>query len=80
LKEGDIILSSDAWRIAIDLDMSTYEEAISTIRTDIRLIEEQRKDFTPVSLLKAIVTLLDTLELKLHYFCNFYQGVIAGED
>ena len=32
------------------------------------MIEEHRKEFAPVSELKQIDTLLDTLELKLHYF------------
>jgi hypothetical protein len=64
-------LSSDVWRVAINLDLNSYEEAISTIRTDIRLIEGQRNEFTPVSELKQVEILLDTLELKLHYFQQF---------
>lgn len=71
LKERDIILSSDAWRIAIDLGVSDYEEAISTIRTDLRQIEGQRSEFAPLSELKQVETLLDALELKLHYFQQF---------
>jgi hypothetical protein len=71
LKERDIILSSDFWRIVINFNLSSYEETISTIPTDIRLIEGQRNEFTPVSELKQAETLLDTLELKLHYFQQF---------
>ena len=71
MKERDIILSSDVWRIAINLDLNNYEEAISAVRTDIRLIEGQKNKFTPVSELKQVETLLDSLELKLHYFQQF---------
>jgi hypothetical protein len=67
-KERDIIISSDAWRVAINLDTNTYEEAISTIRTDLRLIEGQKTEFTPVLELKQIASLLDALEMKLHDF------------
>ena len=67
-KERDIILSSDTWRVALDLHMNSYEEAISAIRADEQTIEEHRKEFAPVTELKDIQTLLDTLELKLHYF------------
>jgi hypothetical protein len=62
LKERDIILSSDVWCIAINFDLSNYEEAISTIKTDIRLIEGQRDEFTPLSELKQVETLLDSLD------------------
>ena len=75
-KERDIIISSDAWRVAINLDKNTYEEAISTIRTDLRLIEGQKTEFTPVLELKQIASLLDALELKLHDF----QEILPGRD
>ena len=67
-KERDIIISSDAWRVAINLDTNTYEEVISTIRTDLHLIEGQKTEFTPVLELKQIASLLDALEMKLHDF------------
>ena len=47
---------------------NSYEETISAIRFDVQMIEEHKKEFAPVSELKQIDTLLDTLELKLHYF------------
>ena len=51
--------------------MSNHEEAISTIRADIHLIEGRRNEFTPVPELKQVETLLGTLDLKLHYFPRF---------
>jgi hypothetical protein len=35
-------MSSDAWRVAVNLDTNVYEEAILAIRTDLRLIEERK--------------------------------------
>jgi len=44
LKDKDIFLTNDAWRIAFDVDMSAYEEAVATIEADIILPEGQRLD------------------------------------
>jgi len=33
LKEKDITFTNGAWRIAIDVDMSPYEEAVATVKT-----------------------------------------------
>jgi len=39
LKETDIFLTDDSWRIAIEIDLNSYEEAISTIRADLLAVE-----------------------------------------
>ena len=80
LKERDIIMSSDAWYVAVNLDTNVNEEAISAIRTDLCLIEERKTEFTPVLELKQVASLLDTLELKLHDFQKFCPDEIVGED
>ena len=67
LKE-DIFLTNDAWHIAIDVDMSAYEEAVATIRADLILLEGHRKELTSISELKQITTLLNTLEVRLYNF------------
>ena len=54
LKETEIVVTSDTWRIALNIDLSTYHEIISTIRTDLFLVEQQRKEFTPTFELKQI--------------------------
>jgi len=46
LKEKDIFLTNDAWRIAIDVDMSTYEEAVATIKANLILLEGHRKELS----------------------------------
>ena len=71
MKEADIVLRSDDWRVAIDLDLSAYHEVIPTIRTDLHTVEIQRQEFTSISELKQIRILLQTLDSKLFEFNNF---------
>ena len=68
LKETNIFLTDDSWRIAIQIDLNPYEEAISTIRADLLAVEQRRKEVTLTSELQSIETLLTTLESKLHSF------------
>jgi hypothetical protein len=70
LKESDIVVTNDAWHIAVNFNMSAYQEVISTIRSDILIVERQKQEFTPMAELKQTETLLQTLETKLS---NFYQ-------
>jgi len=68
LKERDVILSNDVWRIAINIEMEPYEEALSIIRGDLLTVGERKQEFTFNSELKLIDTLLTTSETKLHTF------------
>ena len=70
LKKNDVILANDMWHVALDLNTNTYEEIISTVKGDLLLVENQKKEFTPISELKQIDSLLNILEQKL---CDFYQ-------
>ena len=70
LKEKDVILTNDHWRVAIDLDTSKYEDVISSIRSDLMVVSKQQKEFTPISELKQIEILLNILESRL---LNFQQ-------
>jgi hypothetical protein len=71
LKEADIALTNDDWRVAIDLDLSVYHEVISTIRTDLHAFEILRQEFTSISELKQVGILLQTLDSKLREFNKF---------
>lgn len=73
LKGKDITLTSDAWRIAIDVDISAYEEGVALVKADILSLEGNRKEFISNSELNQITTLLNTLEVGLH---NFQQLLI----
>ena len=68
MKETDIIVTNDAWRIAIDIDVRTYHDIISTIRQDLHLVEQNKKEFTSISEIRQIESLLQLLELKLSDF------------
>ena len=43
LKEKDIFLTNDVWRILIDVDMSIYEVAVATAKADIISFGGHRK-------------------------------------
>jgi hypothetical protein len=61
LKQKDIIVTDDTWRIALDIDVNVFEEALSTIKADLLLIESQKQEFARISELKQIETSLSTL-------------------
>jgi hypothetical protein len=70
LKQTDAVLTDDTRRDTINLDTGMYEEIISGDKTDLHLIETQRKEFTFISELKQIEAFIDNLESKLQ---NFYH-------
>jgi len=65
LKENDVILTNDMWHVDLDVNTNTYEEIISTVKGDLLLVANKKKEFTPISELKQIDSLLNTLEQKL---------------
>jgi hypothetical protein len=50
-------LTSDEWRIILNINLSTYEEVTFSIKAGLLAIEQQKKEFTPMSELKQIETL-----------------------
>ena len=68
LKETDITVTNDAWRIAVDIDTRTYQDIISTIRQDLLLVEQNKKESTSISEIRHFELLLKLLEIKLHDF------------
>ena len=67
-------MTNDAWHVTAELSVRFYEEAISTIRDDLRLMHEQRKEFTSIAELKQIEVLLGTLESTLRSFYSSCPG------
>jgi len=43
LKEKDVILTNDVWRIVVDFEMGPYEQVISTIKEDLLIAEGQKR-------------------------------------
>jgi len=74
LKEKDVILTNDHWRVAIDLHTSRYEDVISSIRSDLMVVSKQQKEFTPMCELKQIKILLNILESRLKLSTNATQA------
>jgi len=70
MKERDVVLSNDQWRVAVNVNLSTYYEILSTVKSDLLAVEQQRKEFTATSELKEIELFVQILEDKLH---DFYQ-------
>ena len=70
MKERDVVLSNDLWRVAVNVNLSTYYEVLSTVKSDLLSVEQQRKEFTATSELKQIELFVQILEDKLH---DFYQ-------
>jgi hypothetical protein len=72
LREKDIIISSDNWHIALDLNTRNYEDAIATICSDLETINSHHKEFTPVVELKLVEASVDTLESRLREFQQLF--------
>jgi len=49
LKDRDVILRNDAWHVAIDLNISAYEDVLSAISGDLNLVDKQKKEYTSIS-------------------------------
>ena len=45
VKERDV-LSNDQWRVAVNVNLSTYHEVLSAVKSDLLAVEQQRKEFT----------------------------------
>ena len=63
-KQIDVVLTNDTWPVTINLDTTTHEEVLSTIKSDMHLVENQKRYFISISHLTQIETLLNTLETK----------------
>ena len=78
MRDRDVILSNDQWRVAVNVNLSTYYEVPSTVKSYL-LAFEQRKCFTETSELKQIELFVQILEDKLHDFYQIYHDQIPDE-
>jgi len=42
LEDRNVIATSDAWRLAIDLDKQVYKDAIATVRNDLASVDKEK--------------------------------------
>jgi len=68
LKGTEVTLSDDEWRILLRIDLTMYHDIISTVKSDLLLVEQRKQAFTPVAELKQIELLLNTLDFRLNEF------------
>ena len=54
------MISNDNWRVALDMNMKIYEDAIATARNNLAVINYQQKEFKPVAELKQVEVSLNT--------------------
>jgi len=62
--------------MALDVKIKIYEDGIATIRNDLAVINNQRREFTPVVELKQVEVSLYTLESRIS---NFQQLIPRPE-
>jgi hypothetical protein len=46
MKERDVILLIDYWHVPVNMNLSTYHEVLFTMKSDLFVVEKQRKGFT----------------------------------
>jgi hypothetical protein len=42
LEDTKVLVTSDAWRVAIELDTQVYEDAIATVRNNLPSVQRER--------------------------------------
>jgi hypothetical protein len=40
--EADLILTDDEWRVILNVNLSTYQDVVSVIKSDLFMIEKQK--------------------------------------
>ena len=75
VKDKEVILTSDNWRIIVNFDLSTYEDATTTLREDLTRVEEIIKHTAPIGELRHVGTALNSLQTKLEGLKEFLPRV-----
>jgi len=55
IKQRDIILTNDVWTVIVNLDFSSYEQAVTKLRDDLLYIQKFKTPLAPVHELNHIV-------------------------
>ena len=78
MKERDVALSNDQWRVAVNVNLSTYYKVLSTVKSDLLAVEQQRKEFTATSELR-LNYLYKSLKINFTTSIGFYHDQIPDE-
>jgi hypothetical protein len=76
VKVGDIYVSSDHWKIVVNVDLAIYDELITPLREDIKQMQENFENTTPLVELHQVETQLNLLETK---FVNLREYLPKAE-
>ena len=70
-----MLLTSDAWRVVMDIDLRAYHDTIAAIKSDLIIVEQRKQDLTPMGELKQIYLSLETIESRLNDFQQISPGL-----
>jgi hypothetical protein len=62
IREAELVLTSNHWRVTVNFDLSTYEEAITVLREDLTHVEGLAKHSTPIGELRQVDLALNSFE------------------
>jgi hypothetical protein len=65
MQDRDLILSSDQWRLVVNIDLSPYEDVIATLQENLVQVEEFVKPHNPINELRQVKATLSSLENRL---------------
>ena len=63
VKDKNVILTSDYWRIVVNFDLTAYQDETSILREDLSRIEDTDKRTFPTGELRHVRATLDSLEM-----------------
>jgi len=76
VKERDVILTSNWWRVVINFETAPYEEIIAKLSEDIqhtrRTVNNNNNQFAPIGELKQVEKLITELEKELTTFKEIF--------
>jgi hypothetical protein len=67
-KQGDVILTNDAWTVVVNLDFSPYEQTIAKLKDDLLYMQIFKTPLTPVHELNHTEYVLQKLEEEINAF------------
>jgi hypothetical protein len=65
VKEQDVVLTNDYWRLIVHYDLAEYEEAITTLHEDLTRVKGLARRTTPIGELRQVDQALSSFEEKL---------------
>ena len=71
VKDKDVYITNDYWRIVVNFDFTQYEDVITQLRTDVLEFQETVKHTAIVGELQQVKLTLNSLEGKLRNLIEF---------